>query len=703
MRAPLLVTVVLVCMVVAGPAAAQDTSLLAGEVTDDVDALGGREDELAVELEEIADRAGVQLFVLYTDTTGGLPVTDFADRTAEANSLGAGDALLVVALGDRTYALWVSDSLRLSDREVDTILLRDVEPELGAGDFFAAAVAAGDGIADATGAPAATRRPAEPEEGTGGTGILAGVLLLVGLLGGGAWGWNRLQEQRGAKRAAEERDRRTGELAREANALLLASDEAVRDAEQELGFAEAQFREADVGAFRDALEEARAELHAAFELRQRLDDDVPDTHEQRVAMLTEILDRTRRLDEVLVAAHTRLDELRDLERTAPEVLAVLPSRAAEVEQRLVGAEPLLERLQVIAGDSAEAVEGNLVEAGKRIAAAREAVTSGQEALAAAEIGSASEGARAARDAEEALAEAVKLIEGVEHLAESAAAAEQELDTTLARAAAALDEARTAVSEAPEGGMEEQLAAAQTLFARADAQLGGGGDVLAAYELALGASAAADQILSGVRAAEQARARARASADAALRSAEVAYRRADDYLAGRRRGVGREARTRLQEAERHLLEARASLEADAGEAAQKAARSERLANEAYRLARTDFDRYDRHQGPFGRGPYGGGWSGRGRERTVVVGGFPIPMGGSGRGGGGWGGSTWGSPGRGSGGSGSRSGGTWGGGSSRGGGFGGSRGGSSRGGSFGGGGRSRGGSFGGGGGRSRGGRF
>jgi uncharacterized membrane protein YgcG len=685
MRAPALL-VAIVCLLVAlsGPVLGQETSLLAGRVTDDVDAIEGRDAELIAALEEVAERAGVVLYAFYTATTGDLSVTDYADATAEVNSLGGRDALLVVALEDRTYALWVGDSLRLSDREVDTVLLRDVEPRLAAGDFYGAAVGAGNGLAQALGAePAPTRPPAaEDGEAAGGGGILAGLLLLVGLLGGGTWGWSRIQARRGAKRAVEERDRRTGELAREVNSRLLASDEAVRDADQELAFAEAQFREADVEPFREALTHARTELHAAFEARQRLDDDIPETHEQRVALLTEIIDRTNRLDEVLTAGHAQLDELRDLERTAPEVLAALPARIAAVSQQLTAAQPLLESVQAIAADSAEAVDGNLVEAGKRVTSAQEAVLAGQEALAAAEVGSASTAARFVRDAEEALAEAAVLIEGVEHLAESAAHAELELDATLARAATALNEARTAVSRAGAPGMEEPLAEAQTLFAQADAQVGGGGDILAGYELALGASAAADRVLAEVAEAEQARARARASADAALRSAEVAYRRAEDYLAGRRRGVGREARTRLQEAERHLLQAQSLLDTDEGEAAQQAARAERLANEAYRIARSDFDDYDRYQGPFGRGPYGGGWGGRGRNRTVVIGGFPIPMGGTGRGGGGWGGSTWGSPGR-------SSGGTWGGG------------GSSRGGSFGG--SSRGGSFGGGGGRSRGGRF
>ena len=74
-------------------------------------------------------------------------------------------------------------------------------------------------------------------------------------------------------------------LARDANRLLIETDDAVRDAEQELGFAEAQFGATEVEAFRAALREASGQLQGAFAARQRLDDNEPEDEATRAALL----------------------------------------------------------------------------------------------------------------------------------------------------------------------------------------------------------------------------------------------------------------------------------------------------------------------------------------------------------------------------------------------------------------------------------
>jgi uncharacterized membrane protein YgcG len=354
-----------------------------------------------------------------------------------------------------------------------------------------------------------------------------------------------------------------------------------------------------------------------------------------------------------------------------------------VQQRIDAAGPLLAQLRQVAAATSESLDGNLEEAGKHLTAANEHAEHGRRAL---EGDRPADAADAVRDAQESAAQAVGLVEAVEHMAAAAEEAERELERELRAATADVDAAKAAAEKGQVVGLGGRLAEAQSLLAQARAEAAvGDRDVLAAYRLATQANAAADEVLAGVREAEEQRARDRSAALTSLRAAEAEYQRAADFIATRRRGVGRDARTRLHESERHLLQARAAVETAPGEATREAQTAQHLASEAYRLAQRDFTDYDRYDGPFGRGPYGGGWGGR-RNRTVVIGGFPIPMGGSGRGGAGWGGSTWGTPSR-------RPSGGFGGGIA---------GGRSSGGGFGGGGRSRGGGFGGGG-RSRGGRF
>jgi uncharacterized membrane protein YgcG len=675
----------------AAPAVGQQVPRLDDEITDQAGLLEGREDEVRTALEAV--RGDVQLFVLTTDTTGPSSVTEYAAEVATASSLGGDDALLVVAIEDRSYALWVANELTaVSDADITAINREVVEPRLADGDFAGAAIEAANALAAAASesAPAAPTPPVtpEPEPTDGGSlvrWLFLGLILAFGGLAFVAW----INDRRGRRRTAEERDRRLGELARQANARLVASDEAVREATTELGFAEAQFHEDDVTPLRAALGTAKQELHAAFELRQRLDDDIPETPEQRGALLQQIVTHTDRIDQVLAAEYARMADLRELEEQAPALLVQLRSQVDAATERWQAADPLHARLAAASPTARDATRGNLTEADKHLQATRRTIDAGTAALDATERPTA---ARAVREAQLELAAADQLLLAIERAVAELDEAEREIDAALRAAAGALDDATVVATPAPpmppaqvtqarSGPMAETRAPtpppvpppvpppsapalldeARQLLAQARSHRDE--DVLLAYEQARGAEAAASQAAALVRAAHERRERELTAARAALQTATVVYDRAADFLATRRQGVGREARTRLQEAERHLARARTRLDPEPAEAIEHAREAERLANEAYRLADRDFDRYDRYQGPFGRGPYGGR-----RGPTIVIGGFPIPLGGSGRGGGGWGGSTWGSPG---GGGGRSFGGGFGGGRGMGGGFGGGR--------------------------------
>ena len=115
-------------------------------------------------------------------------------------------------------------------------------------------------------------------------------------------------------------------LARQANALLIATDERIRDAGQETDYAEAEYGADAVVSFRAAVAEAKDELAKAFAIRQKLDDDIPEDEPTKIAMLQEIIDRTTKAQGRLDAETDRIRELHDLEREAPARLAELPAR-----------------------------------------------------------------------------------------------------------------------------------------------------------------------------------------------------------------------------------------------------------------------------------------------------------------------------------------------------------------------------------------
>jgi hypothetical protein len=732
---------VALALATAGAALAVDPPRLTGTVTDLAGALEGGTAEVESGLADVRDASGVQTFVLFVDSTDSRSITEFADQTAALNSLGVNDALIVVAMEDRSDAIWVSDGLDITNDEIDDVIANTLEPGLGDGDFVNAVVSAAQRLGEAATNRPATAAPvtAAPEplptvdggtgggngNGGGGGGLGVGTFIGLTLVGIGivvlaVWAASRLR----GWREADERDRQTGRLAREANAALVAVDERVRNANEEVGFVEAEYGDAEAEPLRAAVAAARTELRAAFEIRQKLDDSTPEDPPTREAMLRDIVTRTQQASAGLDAEEARLSELRNLERDAPKILAALPAQADAVETRLPAGEAALASLDRYAPSASVTVRGNVTEARKGLAGARAAIERGMAAISPAEPASAvpesiDAGAAAAtggattpaapppsrrpgggvvreiRTAQRGIAGAAALIDGVERLATSLRDAEAKLPEELAAAVRDLEAARAGAAEmrrnATPGPQPPDHTAALDAAERAILEARAVGartplDPAEASRLTAAARKAATDVAAAVRQDVEQAARLVAALDASLTAAEAEIDRASSFIGTRRNGIGRRARTRLAEAQRLLDEAYALRETDPKAAMDQALRADKLAGEAYTAAQLDFTGWNSGR-PGGSAPAAGSDI-AGAILGGIIGGI---LSGGGRGAG-WGGSSWGSPGSGSGG------GPFGGG---GGPFGGG------GGGWGGGGHSSGGGFGGGGGggggHSRGGRW
>jgi len=642
----------------AAPVLAEPVPRIDGAVTDLAGVLTGAEADVEAAIERTLDEHNVQVFVVYVRSTDDLTATAYADELARLNSFGGNDALVLVAIDDRTDAIWVSDGLDgISDAEIDDVIVEELEPRLADGDFAGAAIAAvetlgaastGDPAPPPTAPPGTTPGPTPPpgtgsvDGGGGGLGF-GTILAVLALVGGGFLVWRAIRD----RRSGEERDRRTGKLAREANAALIATDERIRDADQEIGFVEAQYGATEIGPFRAAVAAAREELRAAFAIRQRLDDAEPEDPPTREAMLREILDRTARAHALLDEQTERVRELRDLERDAPATLAGLPDRIAAVEERLAAGEAALTRLAGYAASAWQPVRGNVVEARKGLEGARAATRAGSEALARDDTAQA---ATATRTALEGVTGAERLLDAIDRLAATIAAAEERAPLELREAERDLADARSARTvpgTAGDPAFANRLTAAErAIQAARTAALARPADPVAALSAATEAHRLADEALLAAREEAAARERLVATAASSLRTATGAVDRAADYIATRRRGVGRDARTRLAEAERHLQDAATLQATDLTLSMQASARAERLANEAYRLAGDDFSDWDQGGPGWGQRGRGGGSDLAGAILGGIIGGVLS----GGTGGGGWGGSPWGGTGsrRGSGG-------------------------------------------------------
>ncbi|MCD1571826.1 MULTISPECIES: TPM domain-containing protein [Agromyces] len=635
-----------------------------------VDQAGVLGDQLASVEQSLADageRSGRQLYVAYVDEfTNPSSAVEWAADTAVGANMGAEDYLLAVAVDGRAYYLSADQNASLSDAELDRISSEIIEPRLRDGDWAGAATAAADAIAGGSGA------------GVGGWGwliallLVAAVVVVIVLV-------VRARRRRGAASAgpAGPPPPSLDELRRTAGGALVQIDDALKTSEEELGFAVASYGDEATAPFREALTAAKGKVREAFAIQQQLDDEVPDTDEQRREWYSMIIRVTGEADALLDAQAERFDALRELERTAPEALARLRQTAAVVETNAAPAAARLASLQAQYAPSAlAAIADNPAQARARLDFARESMAEADAALARGEQGPAAVEIRAA---EEAVDQAKLLAAAVERLAAELAAA----DAAIAAGAADLEQDVQTARAMPGG---ELAALAEQTAAEAAALRGALAttprDPLALQARLAQANGAIDQAIAGARDAAERAQRAAAQLQRTLAAASAKAQTAEDYIVARRGAIGPEARTRVAEARRLVSEAGTQASGDPVAALATAQQAERLADEAISLARTDV-------GGFGGGGYGAGYGGgaapAGRSSGgdlfgAVLGGILIDnlLGG--------------------GGGGRRSGGGWGGGSSSSGGFGGFGGGSS--------GRRSAGSFGGSGTRSRrgsGGRF
>ncbi|MCW2697776.1 MAG: putative dehydrogenase, partial [Modestobacter sp.] len=398
------VFLLLVPLLPAGPAAAEPPGRLADQVTDRVGALGGDAGGVQDALDELRSENGTQIFVVFVSGFDGLGGQEWADRTAVTSQLGGDDLLFAVAVDDRAYGLSVDDTYPGDEAVIDDVLRSEVEPRLSADDWGGAVVALADGLRANTGSNTGS------DAGSGGDGGGAALAAVAGVavVGGGGYLLVRSRRRRksadaeatAAARAADPfPDETTEQLTYRASAALLDVDEAARTSQLDLDFARVQYGEEPVAGFAEALAQSQAELASAFTLRQQLDDEVPEDEPSRRGLLAELLRLATSADQRLDAQAEAFDRLRDLERTAPQVLERLGPQVTALQARVPQEEQRLAELRSRYADSALApVTGNPAQATALLAVAAQEVSEARTDVQAGQPGQAVADLRAAEDA-----------------------------------------------------------------------------------------------------------------------------------------------------------------------------------------------------------------------------------------------------------------------------------------------------------------
>jgi hypothetical protein len=585
-------------------ASAQDpVELGGGHVVDQAGVVSGDEKVIEDAAAALYRDHKVDLYVVYVDRfTNPSQAADWANQTAENNNLGPTDYLLAVSTEGHAFYLSGDSSGPVSDDQLAQIENQDIEPKLKAGDWSGAAVAAANGLGDAVGG------------GGGGSGffwffliaiIVVGLIIFFVVRG-------RSKKKAATGPATPQSELQTmplQDLERRAGSALVQTDDAVRTSEEELGFATAQYGAQSVVPFQAALDTAKAQLTDAFKLKQRLDDAEPDTDQQKRDWNAQIVQLCAAANDALDKQADAFDDLRALEKRIPQASSEIEAAAAAVQARIAQS---TDALAALAGrytdDSLATVHDNIAQATERLAFVETALAAAKQKSDAGDTSAAAIGVRAA---EESVDQAKLLLDAVDRLGQDLAKNQQTIDATMAELASDLAEARTiAAASDPQGGIAGVIAATEQTLDDVKSKIAAGRiNPLEIAQRLQTANQSIDGVLQGVRDARRQTERAQASLQQTLLSAQSRVSAGEDFITARRGAVGPEARTRLAEAGRLVVQAQATAASDPVTALAQAQRADQLAEQAIQLAQQDVGGFQPDTGGLG-GMFGGGTGGGG---------------------------------------------------------------------------------------------
>ena len=223
----------------------------------------------------------------------------------------------------------------------------------------------------------------------------------------------------------------------------------------------------------------------------------------------------------------------------------------------------------------------------------------------------------ARAAENAVGQAVTLLDGIDSAGEILGQAGRRLDVAVASITADIADAARLAPADP--AVTARAAEAQAAVAEAQAARSGG-DPIAALRRLTEAEAAIDAALAPFRESAEQAARASALLRDTIGRVDSQVRATNAFIETRRGAVGPEARTRLSEAVRYLGEARALQPSDPVRALSTAQQADSLAQAAAQLAQRDASAWEAQQN--GPGMFGGGSGGGSNVGGMVLGGILL---------------------------------------------------------------------------------
>ncbi|MET0899629.1 MAG: TPM domain-containing protein [Mycobacterium sp.] len=615
----LLLVVVTAGLVAAPAATAEPPFRVPTQITDNAGALSGSEStEVQAALDRLYDDKQVQLWVVFVDSFDGNNGVTWAQDTMRLSGFGDDDALLAVAIGDREYAFQVPDTAAGGVYgRADEVRRSDIEPALRQSDWAQAAIGAADGLNAASVAGSGVSWVAFLLV----IGVIV-VLVLILIL----WGRRRKSKRREAEFEAAQRVDPTDPNALASvpidalddlsKTIVVDVDNAVRTSEGELALAVEEFGTRETEPFSRALASAKTALAQAFNVRQTLDDAIPESPLQRRDLLTRVIVAAARADRDLEAQSEAFEQLRDLLINAPTRLDALTQQMVAVTARLDPAEAKLSELAGQFSESAlAAVVGNIDVARQRLSLADQSITTAR-ALVNRPAGDQTGLIDAIHAAEAALGQAQTLLDAIDSASTDINRAISGLPSAIADIEQGIDSASGQLRE-PKTPRADQLAKARDSAVQAVeyARAKGSTDPLGTFTRLTAADAELDALLISVDEQRREATRQAQLLEQSLFTAQSRVKAVSDFIDTRRGSIGPDARTRLSEAGRQLEAAEAKKTTAPAEAIAHANGAAALAAQAQSLANNDVQSAQMH---YSGGQYGGG-SG---DLGAVIGGILI---------------------------------------------------------------------------------
>ena len=395
------------------------------------------------------------------------------------------------------------------------------------------------------------------------------------------------------------------ELERAAGTALVRSDERVRLADDELGFAIADFGDAAAADFAPALQRARQRLSEAFHLNQLLNDHIIDAPEQRREWSERIVTLCQSADAALDEQHAALSTRRADARRTPSDVERIRTGVARVREAVPLARMTIERLSSRYTDAAlSPISSNPDQAEQLLDFALRSAELAESRLTA---GRDSEATTAVRAGTETVQRAEALLSSVEGFEVEALQAESTLTAMIAESREEISYARSLPANERRGRID----AAIDDLERALANLPGSGarlDPVGSLSTVRRSNTALDDaVAERVEHASRAE-RQRVQLMTAVGDAERQVAAARELMSDYRAPIGPDARTRLSEAEREL--ATLTDERDPVVALTRARRAAALASDAAAYAHADIANAQREYEQRGYAQRGGGYGGYG---------------------------------------------------------------------------------------------